>query len=403
MRRVEDDPKPSLTKDPSFLASLPPPPTPGAQAPRPLHELFPPSATEPAAPFDVPIPTTPTAAPAPARRASERPTTYQTFYGLTEPPFGLAASDLKFLYQSTEYDRVAQAMLGAIARHDGIVVLTGPVGIGKTMLCRAVIDQLDSRTLISFVDQPFNSIEQLLKKLLVDFGVVSRSEATTGRFRSANQAHLSTALRAFFASLVRLQASAVVIIDEAQNVRKEILQQLRLLVEAEGDARVLQVVLVGQPPLLRVLARRDLRALAQRVAMQCALGPLGAEEIGEYIAHRLRAAGGNARVQFDEAALRRLYELSVGNPLAVNLLCERALLLGFNTSSGVIDQPLVDAAAEELGLAPKASARRLVAVMILLGLLAVIGAASAALIFRDDVEAVMQKWQRQTSAPRKPN
>jgi general secretion pathway protein A len=438
MKPVEDNRKESLADDPGFLASLTdldrgmarqadpaaappkaaPPDAAAARAPRPLLELFPPSGTEPDAPFAAfPVP----AAPLPAARRSSAPsassarlrspassassasspgppTTCETFYGLSEPPFSLSSTDLKFLYQSTAYDAAAQTMLGAIARRDGIVVLTGAMGIGKTMLCRAVIDQLDRRTLISFVDQPFRSADDLLRKVLIDFGVISRAEASSGRLTKAPRTELSTALRDFLNSLAPLQAFAVVIIDEAQNLPSEVLEQVRVLVDAEGDERLLQVVLVGQPALQGTLGRRELRPLWQRIAVRCVLGPLAADEIEGYITHRLRAAGARPRVEFDLAAIDRIYELSRGNPRVVNLLCERALSAGHGLSASTIDRPIVDAAAEELELAPpltRASVLRLVGVVVILLLLAVVGAASAALIFRDDVTAVMKRWQHQ--------
>jgi general secretion pathway protein A len=285
-------------------------------------------------------------------------------------------------------------MLGAIARRDGIVLLTGAMGIGKTTLCRAVIDQLDRRTLISFIDEPFQSVEALLKKVLIDFGVVSAADARAGRLRNANLSELSTALRGFLSSLAHLQAFAVVIIDEAQNLPREVLKQVSLLVEAEGPDRPLQVVLSGQPRLLGMLGKRDMRSLSRRIAVRCTLGPLAADEIDGYVMHRVEMAGANPRVEFDSTSFRRLYELSRGNPRVVNLLCDRALSMGYELKASTIDQPLIDSAADELGLAPpltRASVARLVAIFILLTLLVVVGAASAALIFRDDVMAILKQ------------
>lgn len=421
MRRVDDDPKPALADDPNFLASLtdldqgmsaeskphatgapitsaPSAPLSPASSqdrpPRRLLELFPPSATQPSAPFEFPVPLARPAAP--ARLSRDQATTCETFYGLTESPFGASATDLKFLYQSAAYDRAAQVMLGAIARRDGIVLLTGGTGIGKTMLCRAVVDQLDSRTLISFIDEPFRSAEELLKKVLVDFGVMSAADARAGRLRNANRAELATALRHFIASLAPLQALAVVIIDDAHNLARELLQQITVLVEAEGDERLLQVVLVGQPQLLGTLAKRSLRSLSQRVAVRCTLGPLEPDEIDGYVMHRLNTAGANPRVEFDQQSFRRLYALSRGNPRVINLLCDRALSLGYDLSASVIDQQLIDAAADALDLPlplTRGSVLRMVGIAVLFALLVIVGAASAALIFRDDVAAILKQLQ----------
>jgi type II secretory pathway predicted ATPase ExeA len=160
----------------------------------------------------VPAPVAPTA---PVRDARMGPP-YETFYGLTEKPFS-PSTDPVFLYHSTAHDRTAQALLTSIGTRPGVVVITGPYGIGKTSLCRAVIEQLDRRTLTSFLVDPFLTVDDLLQTLLIDFGALSRDDLAGGRQPSTGQ--LRDTLHSFLASLASLQAGAVVLVDEAQTCR----------------------------------------------------------------------------------------------------------------------------------------------------------------------------------------
>jgi general secretion pathway protein A len=331
--------------------------------------------------------------------------TYETFYGLNEPVFG-AGSDPRFLYHSNAHDRVAQDFLSAIRRHDGVVIVTGGIGMGKTMLCRAVLDQLDRRTLTSFVLDPFASIEDVLKTILVDFGVISRADLAGGRLANASRSELTTALREFLASLVALQAFAVVIIDDAHNLTADVLDQIRTISDAEAESRLLQIVLVGQPRLLQMLRATNLRAFAQRAAVRCVLDRLDDDEVTGYVVHRLAVAGSNARVEFEESALERLALLSGGVPRILNLLCDRALTLGYEASAHIIDRALIERAAEDLDVSPPESQMlRLARAAMTIGVFVVLmlaGAAAAALVFHDRLEQTLRRWEAQPSMPRQP-
>ena len=322
--------------------------------------------------------------------------TYETFYGLNEPPFS-SSSDPKFLYHSTAHDRVAQELLSAIRRRDGIVIVTGEVGMGKTMLCRAVLDQLDRRTLTSFVLDPSASIEEILQTILVDFGVISRADLAGGRLAQASRHDLMNALREFLASLAPLQAFAVVIVDDAHKLAADVLDQIRVLSDADAETRLLQVVLVGQPKLLTMLRRPELRQFAQRASVRCVLEPLDDDEIVGYVLHRLAVAGSNARVEFDDDAVGRLFVLSAGVPRIINQLCDRALTLGYEASASVIDLPLVDRAAEDLDFTPPESeAARLVRAALTMAALVVlmlVGAGAAAFVFHDRLAQTIVRWE----------
>ena len=306
----------------------------------------------------------------------------------SEKPFSLS-TDPRFIYHSTSHDRALQELIDALGRGDGIMLLTGETGIGKTTLCRSLVEQLGRRTVTSFIADPDASLDDLLKTVLVDFGVVAREDATRGRLATATRQELTTAVGDFAASLAPLQASAVIIVDEAQNVPPEILEPLAALSEVAGADRRVQIILVGQPALPSLLHRKELRALERRVAVRCRLDPLTADEVSGYVVHRLAVAGTAARVEFDEGAFAELYAATRGVPRLVNLVCDRALTRGHETSASVIDDQLIAAAAATLELAPLRSDARRLARMAAMALafvaLMLVGAGAAAWLFRADL------------------
>lgn len=367
--------------------------------PRPLLDLFPPPPTtrERARGPDIGN------APPPRIRRSRALTavapaaapdlTYEPFYGLNAKPFGDLA-DPKFTYHSASHDAVAQQLIDALARRDEIVVVTGEKGLGKTTLCRSVIDQLDRRTLTSFVADPSVSVEALLKTVLVDFGVAARDDAARGRLDTAARNQLTDTLREFAASLVPLQAAAVVMIDDAERANADLFALIRDLAADDRRRATLHFVLVGRPDLLR---RGELRWIDKRIAVRCRLEPLSAEEVAGYVGHRLAVAGASARVEFDDKAIAEIHAVSGGVPALVNAVCDRALTLGHEASASVIDDGLVAAAAGDLDLnAPKSDARRLARVVsfaVVLALLMLLGAAGAAWVFRDAIGRAVAQWQ----------
>lgn len=277
--------------------------------------------------------------------------TYEPFYGLREKPFSLSA-DPRFLYRSPAHAPAFDSLLAGIRRREGLIVLTGEIGTGKTTLCRAVLQHLDRRTFSAFVPDPFVSREDLLKTLLVDFGVISISDLTRGRFHGASRSELSYPLYDFLDSLVLLQAFAVLVIDETQNLSLPLLEEIRILSELERREKLLQVVLIGQPELRSTLTLPQMRQVDQRVSVRCELTALDVEGVAGYINHRLFVAGlGERRVEFSHAAIEAVYQASAGVPRVINRVCDRALERAYGAQSRHIEAEFVWAAIDELGLA----------------------------------------------------
>ena len=275
---------------------------------------------------------------------------YEEYYGFTEKPFSLTP-DPKYLFKSASHASAFELLQYAIRRREGFVVITGDIGTGKTTLCRALLEQIDRKTFTALVLNPFLAEEDLLRLVLQEFGVVSREEIKRGRLARVSKAELIETLNEFLLSLQALGAQALLIIDEAQNLPLQVLEQIRILSNLETEkAKLLQIVLVGQSNLKDLLRRAELRQLDQRVSIRYDLKPLTAEETSAYVQHRLSVAGGGAAVTFAPKALARVHRYTGGIPRLINLLCDRALLSGYSAHTNRIARELVDSAAASLEL-----------------------------------------------------
>jgi len=283
--------------------------------------------------------------------------TYEQFYGLKDKAFSLS-SDPSFFYPSASHGSAFNELLSGIRRRESLSVLTGDIGAGKTTLCRTVLKNLDRQTFSAFVADPFATREDLLKVVLVDFGIVSSTDLATGRLRGASRTELSYLLYEFLDTLAPLQAFAVVFIDEAQNLSLPLLEEIRILSDLDGRARQLQVVLVGQPELREKLQLPEMRQLSQRVAVRCTLLPLNCDGVDGYIAHRLHVAGGSPdRVRFSREAIDAIFAASGGLPRLINRLCDRALHHGHLRRAAVIDGATAALACAEMGAPVAAPAK----------------------------------------------
>ncbi|MGH0028879.1 MAG: ExeA family protein, partial [Myxococcota bacterium] len=267
---------------------------------------------------------------------------YEAYYGFEEKPFTLSP-DPKYLFLSGTHREVLGHLLYGIEQGEGFMAISGEVGTGKTTLCRTLLDRLGASCEIAFLFNPTLTPTDLIKAINGEFGL-----STFGDSRP----ELLDVLNTFLLDQNALGRRVLVIIDEAQNLPGETLEQLRLLSNLESrTAKLLQIILIGQPELDETLEASELHQLRQRITVWWRLGPLAEGETGEYVRHRLRvASGGSDRPIFSDAALARVHRMRGGVPRLVNVLCDRALLAGFAAQASEITPAIVNEAAAEMRL-----------------------------------------------------
>ena len=273
---------------------------------------------------------------------------YEAFYGLKEQPFAIT-TDPKFFYLSSAHQRAFTELQSGLRRREGLLLLTGETGTGKTTLCRAVVESLGDRTFAAMVLNPYMAGAEIFRVILRDFGLGSHEELRRGALAAADTPQLLDMLEGFLSSLVPLGAHAVVIVDEAQSLSGQVLDQIRMLTALERDGqRLAQIVLGGQPSLLNTLKAEPMFALNERITRRVALTPLTPPEVEAYIQHRLVVAGGAENVQFPPETSRLIADLSRGVPRRINVLCDRALQEGRVEGAMTIGPDLVKRAAKAL-------------------------------------------------------
>jgi general secretion pathway protein A len=276
---------------------------------------------------------------------------YLTAFGLAEAPFS-TTPDQRFLYLSDRHRDALAHLLYGVAERGGFVQLTGEVGTGKTTLCRYLLEHLPAHVDVALILNPAVTRLELLASICDELRV-PYPEGT------ASVKVLVDALSRHLLDAYARGRRTVVIVDEAQHLSVEVLEQLRLLTNLEtGTAKLLQIILIGQPELLALMSRADLRQVAQRVAARCHLTPLTERETRGYVGHRLSMAGQPAMI-FDGAALRRVHRASGGVPRLINVLCDRALLGAYATHTDTVTGAIARRAAREVaGETPGARERR---------------------------------------------
>jgi general secretion pathway protein A len=275
---------------------------------------------------------------------------YEQYYGFVQSPFTLTP-DPRFLYRSESHEEAITLLQQAIRRKEGFIVLTGDIGTGKTTSCRALLEQLDTSVFTSLILNPFLSVEELLREVLLDFGVVSREGVRSGRIATASKHELISTLHQFLLSLMAIHGSAVLIIDEAQHLSMQVLEQIRIISNLEtNESKLLQIVLVGQLGLLDVLGATEMRQLDQRISIRATLKALNREEVEAYIAHRLWVARGSTAVTFEAPALDLVHAYTGGVPRIINLVCDRSLMQGAQMRVNKLTPAMIEEAAGSLGL-----------------------------------------------------
>jgi general secretion pathway protein A len=292
---------------------------------------------------------------------------YLHYFGLAEAPFSIAP-DPRYLYLSQRHQEALAHLLYGVSGDGGFVLLTGEVGAGKTTVCRCLLQQIPDSCDVAYIFNPKLTVEELLSTICVEFGIAY----------PAGNASIKVFIDCINAYLLDAHARGrhtVLIIDEAQNLSPEVLEQMRLLTNLETDERkLLQIILLGQPELGLMLERPELRQLSQRVVARYHLGPLTRSEVAAYVRHRLEISGAQRQL-FPPALMGRLYRLSGGVPRVINVLCDRALLGTYVQGKERVDRRTLAQAAREVFHQPprRTLVRPLLATLLLvvLGVLAV--------------------------------
>ncbi len=264
---------------------------------------------------------------------------YKNFFGFKERPFKLVPNPA-YLFLSRSHEEALAHLTYAMIQGDGFVEITGEVGTGKTTLCRAFLEDLNSHTNAAYIFNPKLNAIQLLKAINDEFEINSAAD---------NTKDLIDTLNAFLIEQKAQGKNSILVIDEAQNLTEEVLEQLRLLSNLETTKhKLLQIILVGQPELGEKLDSHELRQLGQRITLSCQLVPLTYKEVREYIQHRINIASRKPGVKFSNAAYRAIYQYSQGIPRLINIVCDRALLTAFSLDRKVITGKITKASMREL-------------------------------------------------------
>ncbi len=264
---------------------------------------------------------------------------YTAFYGLREKPF-LLTPDPRFLFLSESHREALAHLLYGIEQGEGFIAVTGEVGTGKTTLCRTLMQKLNEDTELAYVFNPMLSGEELLRAISIEFGLITEGYS---------RADLNDQLNQFLLETSRAGRRALLIVDEAQNLGAATLEEIRLLSNLEtSSSKLIQILLFGQPELDEMLDSRELRQLRQRITVRWSLTPLTTDETCDYVRHRLRIAAGRECDLFTDKALHEIRRRAGGIPRLINVLCDRALLVGYATGQQKMDRKSIDRAASEI-------------------------------------------------------
>jgi general secretion pathway protein A len=264
---------------------------------------------------------------------------YLQYYNLKESPFNITP-DPRFLYFTPHHREAYDHLIYGIRNRKGFIELTGEVGSGKTTLCRAVLANLGSDVQTALILNPSLTETQLLRAMLNDFGLHLKGRDRLSYIEELNR---------FLLDMNREGTNVALVIDEAQDLSPQVMEQVRLLSNLETDQqKLIQIVLCGQPELQKRLARPDLRQLRQRITVRYHIPPLTEEDTLMYIMHRLWVAGSDGGVAFEPGAVREVHRYAKGIPRMVNAVCDNALLAGYVARVRTINPRCVRRAIEQL-------------------------------------------------------
>ncbi len=262
---------------------------------------------------------------------------YEQYYGLSEKPFSLTP-DTEFFYQSVTHGEALNVLLVAIRAGDGFIKMTGEVGTGKTLLCRKLLDALETEYDTVYIPNPFMNANALLDSVVTEMGISD----------CLQHENYLACINDYLIENARHQRGTVIILDEAQSLPAESLEAIRLLSNLEtGKQKLVQIVLFGQPELDNLLAQESVRQLRQRIMHSYQLRPLSQNSIRDYLQHRVKSAGYRGPELFDNSAQRRLYKFSQGIPRVINVLCNKALMLSYASGEYYVNSKHIEAAAAD--------------------------------------------------------
>ncbi len=266
---------------------------------------------------------------------------YASHFGLKENPFSLTP-DPKYLFLSRQHREALNYLIYGIKEKKGFIVVTGGIGTGKTTLSRALLSGMDPAVETALIFNSYLSDMELLEVINQEFHIPLVGVDRTKR-------RYIDALNSFLMANYRAGKNAVVLIDEAQNLSRNVLEQIRMLSNLETETeKLLQIVLVGQPELRDLLSQPSLRQLAERISVRYHLDALSRDDLPDYIGHRVAVARGAGHLRFAEDAFGKIYDFSRGNPRRINILCDRALLIAYAANQLVIDRKVVKLAIKDL-------------------------------------------------------
>ncbi len=274
---------------------------------------------------------------------------YRAFYGLIRPPFEMTP-DPGFLYLGETHREGLATLVYGVRSRKGFVMLTGEVGTGKTTLLHALLAQLDSNTDSAYIFNPCLESLDFFRLLFDDLGIEEKC---------TSKAEYLLALNHYLIDRLQQNRTVLLIIDEAQNLSREMLEEVRLLSNLETpNSKLIQILLVGQPELGEMLDRDDLRQLRQRIVLRYALKPFDADEMEAYVEERLRLAGYTGKGIFKRSAFRELFAVTGGVPRLVNVVCDGALLTGYGRDRPTLDAEIIREVAKDLHLTQASTAAR---------------------------------------------
>lgn len=268
---------------------------------------------------------------------------YAAYFGLKENPFSLSP-DARYLFLSEQHRDALNCLIYGIKEKKGFVLISGDIGTGKTTICRSLINSLDDSVESALIFNTAISDLELLETVLNEYGIDFKGELKTKK-------NYIDILNEFLLKNFAAGKSAVLLIDEAQNLSHSVLEQIRMLSNLETETeKLIQIILIGQPELNNTLMLPALRQLNERITVRYDLKPLSSPEVREYIQHRLKVAQGPGSLKFTNGAYNLIYNFTEGIPRRINALCDRALLIAYTKNISKINRKIVNSAAHDIGI-----------------------------------------------------